>query len=160
MHEPFTSQEQRKNARESRKKPSVEVEMHGGIKNENWPFTRHVLELSCHQNALPMHGRCYFLELVVNCRRTSELRSCMKMRSCGAAYLRSSIRQKIKVLNFENGFWVFLKWGFRSLFVYAPCPFLMIYTLFIANHSHKLALLLLQSKIPRHLCWILSLKAA
>lgn len=28
---------------------------------------------------------------------------------------RYSIHQKIKVLYFENGLWVFLKWGFRSL---------------------------------------------
>ena len=126
-----------------------------------------------------------FLELVVNCRRTSELRSCMKMRSCGSADLlscgpaylrscgptylrscgpadlRSSIRQKIKVLNFENGFWVLLRWGCRSFFVYAPCLFLMIYALFIANYFRKLALLLfLQSEISWHLCWISSLIVA
>ena len=92
----------------------------------------------------------------------ADLRSCgpTDLRSCGSADLRSSIRQKIKVLNFENGFWVFLRWGCRSFFVYAPCPFLMIYALFIANYFHKLALLLFQSKISWHLCWISSLIVA
>ena len=143
MHEPFTRQKRRRNERESRRKPSVEVEVHGGIKNENWPFTRHVSNLTCHQNALLVHGKCYFWNKQLTVGTPL---------NCGAADLRSSIRQKIKVLNFENGFWVVLGWGFRSLFVYAPCLFLMIYTLFIINHFRKLQLLLLlRSKIPRHM---------
>ena len=60
MHEPFTCQKQRKNVRQSRKKPSVKAEVHGGVKNENQPFTSHVSKLTCHQNTLLMHGKCYF----------------------------------------------------------------------------------------------------
>ena len=74
--------------RENERKPSVEMDMHGGAKNRHWLFTRRVSELTGHQNALPLHGKCYFWERAVNCRRTSELRSCgaadlMEMRSCG-----------------------------------------------------------------------------
>ena len=81
-------QEKETHGRENKRKPSVEMDMHGGAKNRNWLFTRHVSELTYPQNTLPLHGKCYFSEQAVNCRRTSELRSCgaadlMEMRSCG-----------------------------------------------------------------------------
>ena len=68
-----------------------------GAKNRNWLFTNCVSELTYPQNALPLHGKCYFWEQAVNCRRTSELRSCgphenAELRTsvfCGPADLRS-----------------------------------------------------------------------
>ena len=46
--------------RENKRKPSVEMDMHGGAKNRNWLFTRRVSELTCHQNALPLHESAIF----------------------------------------------------------------------------------------------------
>ena len=81
--------------RENKRKPSVEMDMHGGAKNRNWLFTRHVSELTGHQNALPMHGKCYFWnkQLTVgaplNCG-AADLRICgaADLRICGPAELR------------------------------------------------------------------------
>lgn len=47
-----------------------------------------------------------------------------------SAHLKISIRQKIKVLNSKNGFWVFLKWGFRSLLCTYFDPFNDLYPLY------------------------------
>ena len=53
-------QEIETHGRENKKKPSVEMDMHGGAKNRNWLFTRRVSELTYPQNALPLHGSAIF----------------------------------------------------------------------------------------------------
>ena len=88
--------------RENERKPSVEMDMHGGAKNRNWLFTNCVSELTYPQNALPLFGKCHFWnkQLTVgaplNCG-AAELRTSwkcgaadlMEMRTCGPADLRS-----------------------------------------------------------------------
>ena len=80
-------QEIEMHGRESKRKPSVEMNMHGGAKNRNWLFTRRVSELTCHQNALPMHGKCYFWNRQVTFGVPL---------NCGAADLR--VGKKLKIL--------------------------------------------------------------
>ena len=67
--------------RESKRKPSVEMNMHGGAKNRNWLFTNCVSELTYPQNALPLHGNAIFgnMQLTVGAPL-----------NCGAAELRTS----------------------------------------------------------------------
>ena len=130
--------------RENKRKPSVEMYMHGGAKNRNWLFTNCVSELTYPQNALPLHGKCYFWEQAVNCRRTSELRSygphgnaelrtswkCEAadrrtswfcgpayLRSCGPAELRTSVGKKLKIfqsVKIEISASGFCPWSFQS----------------------------------------------
>ena len=52
--------ETKTHGRENERKPSVDMDVHGGAKNRNWLFTRRVSELTYPQNALPLHGKYYF----------------------------------------------------------------------------------------------------
>ena len=78
-------QEIETHGRENKRKPSVEMDMHGGAKNRNWLFTRRMSELTGHQNALPLHGKCYFWnrQLTVGAPLNCGAADLMKMRSCG-----------------------------------------------------------------------------
>ena len=96
--------------RESKRKPSVEMNMHGGAKNRNWLFTGRVSELTYPLNALPLHGSAIFgnRQLTVGAPLdcgAAELRTSwkcgaadlMKMQTCGAADLRTSVGKKLKI---------------------------------------------------------------
>ena len=154
-------QEIETHGRENKRKPSVEMDMHGGAKNRNWLFTGRVSELTGHQNALPLHGKCYFWnrQLTVgaplNCG-AAELRTSwkcgaadlMKMRSCGPhenAELRTSwfcgpadlSGQKnskfSKVSKLKFWHLGFVRCYSKAMFGYLPLNFSIISVIFVAS---------------------------
>ena len=67
---------QRNYERRKRRKPSVKVGVSKGAKIGSWSFTRRVSKFNCRHNAFSMHGKCYFWNGQLTCRRTSKLWSC------------------------------------------------------------------------------------
>ena len=98
-------QEIEMHGRENKRKPSVEMNMHGGAKNRNWLFTGRVSELTYPLNALPLHGNAIFgnMQLTVGAPLDCGAADLMEMRSCGPAELRTCGPQWAKkTQNFQS----------------------------------------------------------
>ena len=147
-------QEIETHGRESKRKPSVEMNMHGGAKNRNWLFTGRVSELTYPQNTLLLFGKCYFWnrQLTVgaplNCG-AAELRTCgsvelwicgpaylrtcgsVDLRSCGAVRAKNSKYYKVSKLKFWH--LGFVRCHSKAMFGYLPLNFSIISVIFVAS---------------------------
>ena len=115
-------------------------------KNRNWLFTRRVSELTDHQNALPLHGKCYFWnrQLTVgaplNCGAAdlricgpADLRICgaAELWTCGAAREKNSKFYKVSKLKFWH--LGFVRCHSKAMFGYLPLNFSIILVIFVAS---------------------------